>query len=39
VDAADAAVFAGIDEAEVEALIHTLDRLREQLAAAQHRRG
>ncbi len=39
VDAADAAVFAGMDEAEVEALIHTLDRLREQMAAAQHSGG
>ena len=35
VDAADAAVFAGMDEVELEALIHTLDRLREELAAAQ----
>ncbi|MHB1194874.1 MAG: MarR family winged helix-turn-helix transcriptional regulator [Longimicrobiales bacterium] len=39
VDAADAAVFAGMDDAAVEALIHTLDRLREQLAAAQNPGG
>ncbi|HSW28695.1 MAG TPA: MarR family transcriptional regulator [Longimicrobiales bacterium] len=39
VDAADAAVFAGMSEAEVEALILTLDRLREQLGAAQDSRG
>jgi MarR family transcriptional regulator, organic hydroperoxide resistance regulator len=39
VDAADAAVFAGMDQAEVEALVHTLDRLREQLAAAHNPRG
>jgi len=35
VDAAHAAVFEGMDEAEVDALVHLLDRLRERLGGAR----
>lgn len=35
VDASDAAIFAGMDEAELEALVHALDRLRDQLTGVR----